>query len=901
MAMAHNGRIAGTGQKQGGHTEAGVQELHTVQGELALQQLVPRLFPFFRHTIASVRLAVLRTLQTLLTVPQIGKLWIDTVLLQLTWQNMLLEERRLLATWLHLLLTPIGTPLDVGLILSGRPASSTERASGAGRTSQPSHSWHNVDAAMLKQDLALVEFDVVLAARIAASTALGQLLTAWPPEESINAFVHPDAAKNPLEHSELAQACYAELLALLEKPGPAHYTELDALLQQLRGQCLQLHDAFAQAGVPMAEDAIPAIDTGAVCEDEQSSFTATTADEWANVQYQKLLAKVAGPRSQEHLAHIKEKHRLLTSTLERYSAEKEALTISTQASLAGAAIAYGTRLMQRSAHAMARLVALCVERGKQGKGGNPADKIIKNICGFLCADASNTPVLETQQQTEGILSLSDTATDATPASSSGGGKRRGRALLAAPVDETPEAREVRLIRRGAEMALREMAVQFEGRLFDDLPKLWASLAQRDLAPSLSTGQEMIDALQLVISLSPHLDATLHGQWSTLVEPVIRALGCQFAAIRHMAARCLAVLCGTLGYTALEPFMKLVLPLLGDADNVLHRQGAIEAVSLLVKTMDEAILPFVIFLIVPVLGRMSDSNDPTRLTAANCFAQLIKLVPLESGIPDPPGFSPEMMAQRGEERRFLEQLMDTSKLEKFTIPVSVNAELRKYQQDGVNWLAFLNRYQLHGILCDDMGLGKTLQSICCLASDHHLRAERYAATNSPEFKPLCSLVVCPPTLTGHWRHEIRTYVSNLKPLVYSGPPAERARLLPTFANYDVIIMSYDIVRNDIENLAKFNWNYCILDEGHMIKNAKAKLTIAVKRIKANHRVILSGTPIQNNVLELWSLFDFLMPGFLGTERQFNERYGKAILASRDSKTSSKEQEAGALALEALHKQ
>jgi TATA-binding protein-associated factor len=74
----------------------------------------------------------------------------------------------------------------------------------------------------------------------------------------------------------------------------------------------------------------------------------------------------------------------------------------------------------------------------------------------------------------------------------------------------------------------------------------------------------------------------------------------------------------------------------------------------------------------------------------------------------------------------------------------------------------------------MGLGKTLQSICCLASDHHLRAERFAATNSPEFKPLCSLVVCPPTLTGHWKHEIQTYVTNLNPLVYSGPPVERAR-------------------------------------------------------------------------------------------------------------------------------
>ncbi|KAK5013968.1 TATA-binding protein-associated factor mot1, partial [Cryomyces antarcticus] len=108
-------------------------------------------------------------------------------------------------------------------------------------------------------------------------------------------------------------------------------------------------------------------------------------------------------------------------------------------------------------------------------------------------------------------------------------------------------------------------------------------------------------------------------------------------------------------------------------------------------------------------------------------------------------------------------------------------------------------------------------------------------------------------------------------------------------------------NDVDFLASLNWNYCVLDEGHLIKNPKAKTTQAVKRLASNHRLILSGTPIQNNVLELWSLFDFLMPGFLGTEKVFHDRFAKPIAASRFSKSSSKEQEAGALAIEALHKQ
>lgn len=201
----------------------------------------------------------------------------------------------------------------------------------------------------------------------------------------------------------------------------------------------------------------------------------------------------------------------------------------------------------------------------------------------------------------------------------------------------------------------------------------------------------------------------------------------------------------------------------------------------------------------------------------------------------------------------------------------------------------------------MGLGKTLQSICILASKHFERAARFTATLAPDAVHLPSLVVCPPTLLGHWEQEIRTYAGSLSTLCYTGPKASRLALAAALVSHDVVITSYDIVRNDIDVLARVDWHYCILDEGHIIKNGKTKLTQAVKTLRAQHRLILSGTPIQNNVLELWSLFDFLMPGFLGSERAFNDRFGKPIAASRDAKSSSREQEAGALALEALHKQ
>jgi TATA-binding protein-associated factor len=344
-----------------------------------------------------------------------------------------------------------------------------------------------------------------------------------------------------------------------------------------------------------------------------------------------------------------------------------------------------------------------------------------------------------------------------------------------------------------------------------------------------------------------------------------------------------------------------LPSISNPVDLNFRQGAIEVIYHLIHVMGDNILPYVIFLIVPVLGRMSDSDNDVRLIATTSFATLVKLVPLEAGIPDPPGLSQELLKGRDRERTFIAQLLDPHKVEPFTIPVAIKAELRSYQQEGVNWLHFLNKYHLHGILCDDMGLGKTLQTLCIVASDHHMRAEEFAKTGAPDVRRLPSLIVCPPTLSGHWQQEINTYAPFLTCTAYVGPPADRLRLRDQLTKTDIVITSYDICRNDSEVLTPLNWNYLVLDEGHLIKNPRAKVTIAVKQLLSNHRLILSGTPIQNNVLELWSLFDFLMPGFLGAEKVFLDRFAKPIAASRFSKSSSKEQEAGALAIEALHKQ
>lgn len=130
-------------------------------------------------------------------------------------------------------------------------------------------------------------------------------------------------------------------------------------------------------------------------------------------------------------------------------------------------------------------------------------------------------------------------------------------------------------------------------------------------------------------------------------------------------------------------------------------------------------------------------------------------------------------------------------------------------------------------------------------------------------------------------------------MYTGNVKERRAKLKKFTKFNILITSYDVLRNDIGDLTGVakQFIYCILDEGHIIKNGKTKVSQAVKRIKADHRLILSGTPIQNNLLELWSLFDFLMPGFLGSEQSFNERFAKPVLASKEGKGGMKTAEAG----------
>jgi TATA-binding protein-associated factor len=419
---------------------------------------------------------------------------------------------------------------------------------------------------------------------------------------------------------------------------------------------------------------------------------------------------------------------------------------------------------------------------------------------------------------------------------------------------------------------------------------------RQIVPSEETNNILI-SLQLIEIALPHLHIDLHAEAFKCLPKLCLLIQHPLKAIRHMAARCVATLSLIDTQNVILMVINSLIPLLGQIENPINREGAIETMTCIVHKMQFNIVPYIVLLIVPVLGRMSDQDQAVRLLATSCFATLIQLMPLDGLSRDvKENLSDELKLRKMKDREFLDYLFRPKSIPDYKVPVPINAELRKYQQDGINWLWFLNKYKLHGILCDDMGLGKTLQTICMLAGDHYQRESEKQAN-------LPSIVICPPTLTPHWVCEVQKFVSEkyLKPLHYYGLPIERERLRGQIKYHNLVVASYDIVRKDIEFFSTIQWNYCVLDEGHIIKNGKTKSSKAIKQLLANHRLILSGTPIQNHVLELWSLFDFLMPGFLGSEKQFQVRFSRPILASRDPKSSSKEQEQGVLAMEELHRQ
>lgn len=206
-----------------------------------------------------------------------------------------------------------------------------------------------------------------------------------------------------------------------------------------------------------------------------------------------------------------------------------------------------------------------------------------------------------------------------------------------------------------------------------------------------------------------------------------------------------------------------------------------------------------------------------------------------------------------------------------LPNSLNADLRKYQKIGYEWLKVLDEYKFGGILADDMGLGKTLQLIAVILS--YVQKEK---------QPKPSIVVCPSSLSLNWENEINRFAPDLKSLVIRGSLVDRKKQIRSIPNYNIVITSYDLLKRDVEIYEELNYEfkYIIADEAQYIKNNNTQNAKAIKKINAETRYALTGTPIENSLSELWSIFDYIMPDYLFSYKKFKENYEMPIIRDED---------------------
>ncbi len=274
---------------------------------------------------------------------------------------------------------------------------------------------------------------------------------------------------------------------------------------------------------------------------------------------------------------------------------------------------------------------------------------------------------------------------------------------------------------------------------------------------------------------------------------------------------------------------------------------------------------------PILETLFELHDPGSLDPRgrlrlNRF-QLARLTELNDG--SDPGRPEWLVAD--ELRRISEQLRRLSRIEPVAPPAGLRIGLRDYQQQGLEWLQFLRGAGLAGILADDMGLGKTVQTLA-----HLLLEKEQGRLQEP------ALVVAPTSLMVNWRREAQRFAPELRVLTLHGP--KRRALFERMPRHDLVLTTYPLLARDREPLLEQRFHLLILDEAQLIKNPRARASRVVRELQSRHRLCLTGTPMENHLGELWALFDFLLPGLLGSDRQFNRALRHPIEKRGDAAAS-----------------
>ena len=245
--------------------------------------------------------------------------------------------------------------------------------------------------------------------------------------------------------------------------------------------------------------------------------------------------------------------------------------------------------------------------------------------------------------------------------------------------------------------------------------------------------------------------------------------------------------------------------------------------------------------------------------------------------------------KNDEYKKIANVLDKNNLEEIEIPKQLNATLRYYQEIGFKWLKTLDKYKFGGILADDMGLGKTIQ-ILSIIVDYIQNPEKQDIIYGQESldKRRASLVIAPSSLVLNWNKEAEKFAKDLKVLVIRGTLQERKKLIENLQDYDLVITSYDLLKRDIELYKEkdYKFRFIIADEAQYLKNSNTQNAKAIKNLKSDTRYALTGTPIENSLSELWSIFDFIMPGYLYTYKKFKTMYEIPIIKDEDIKSLEK---------------
>lgn len=258
---------------------------------------------------------------------------------------------------------------------------------------------------------------------------------------------------------------------------------------------------------------------------------------------------------------------------------------------------------------------------------------------------------------------------------------------------------------------------------------------------------------------------------------------------------------------------------------------------------------------------------TGLTSTGTLRDIVQMALGSARIPG--NFEFEGINATGWVAEFIAQLEGGASFEELEPPDTFKGTLRPYQVRGYSWLHFLQQWGLGSCLADDMGLGKTIQALTLIQRDWDFGDK----------KPV--LIICPTSLTGNWQREAQKFTPTLPVMVHHGITRKKgAAFGQEVAEHAIVISSYSLLHRDIDQFKKINWHGVILDEAQNIKNPKTKQARSARQISASYRIALTGTPVENNVGDLWSIMEFLNPGFLGTQAEFKRNFLVPIQANHD---------------------